>query len=280
MAMAGVSEMALWTPADITTALWLDAADSSTLFDATSGGSAVAADGAVARWEDKSGNVRHVTQSGSTARPQRKTLVQNSKDVCRFDGSNDIMIGDLTSSISQPVSVFFVTRKNANPASANGRVFYASTSNASEAGVFLPAAVLSTGGFVWNFGTSIHASAAFGTSWATYETLANGASSLIRRDASDVVTGDPENPGTNAIGRYFSIGGRHHDGLRNYNGDIGELVIVASTSTDTRQAVEGYLAHKWGLAGSLPSDHPYKSSAPTTGTIQTRRRRDLGGYGL
>ena len=31
--------------------------------------------------------------------------------------------------------------------------------------------------------------------------------------------------------------------------------------TDFEKA-EGYLAHKWNLAGNLPSDHTYKSSAP------------------
>ena len=50
--------------------LWLDAADSSTLFDATAGGNLVTTDGAaVARWADKSGNNRHATQSTSNARP-------------------------------------------------------------------------------------------------------------------------------------------------------------------------------------------------------------------
>jgi hypothetical protein len=29
------------------------------------------------------------------------------------------------------------------------------------------------------------------------------------------------------------------------------------------QKVEGYLAHKWGINGSLPSGHPYKSAAPS-----------------
>jgi hypothetical protein len=67
---------------------WWDASDPSTLFDATSGGSAVAADGSVARLEDKSGNGRHFTQSTSGSRPVRKTSVQNSRDVIRFDGSD------------------------------------------------------------------------------------------------------------------------------------------------------------------------------------------------
>ena len=52
-----------WTPAQITTALWLDAADSTTLFDATIGGSLVVDGGTVRRWEDKSGNARHATNS-------------------------------------------------------------------------------------------------------------------------------------------------------------------------------------------------------------------------
>jgi hypothetical protein len=29
-----------------------------------------------------------------------------------------------------------------------------------------------------------------------------------------------------------------------------------------QEIAEGYLAHKWGLEGSLPSDHPYKASSP------------------
>jgi len=70
---------------------WYDASDASTLFDATTGGSLVAADGGVARWEDKSGNARHMTQGTGGSRPTRKTAIQNSLAVLRFDGSNDFM---------------------------------------------------------------------------------------------------------------------------------------------------------------------------------------------
>jgi hypothetical protein len=45
--------------------------------------------------------------------------------------------------------------------------------------------------------------------------------------------------------------------------DLGEIIMVFDTlDTTTRQKIEGYLAHKWGLEGNLPSDHPYKSEAP------------------
>ena len=52
--------MPLWTPAKITTTLWLDAADSSTITESG---------GAVSQWDDKSGNDRHATQGTAGNRP-------------------------------------------------------------------------------------------------------------------------------------------------------------------------------------------------------------------
>jgi hypothetical protein len=53
---------AFWSPADITTALWLDAADASTV---------TMANGAVSEWRDKSGNARHANQGTAARRPLR-----------------------------------------------------------------------------------------------------------------------------------------------------------------------------------------------------------------
>jgi hypothetical protein len=89
---AASSSVTPFTPTSVAgLQLWLDASDAGSLFDATPGGSLVAADGAVARWQDKSGNSRHLTQSTSGSRPTRKTAVQNGLSVVRFDGSNDFM---------------------------------------------------------------------------------------------------------------------------------------------------------------------------------------------
>jgi len=47
------------------------------------------------------------------------------------------------------------------------------------------------------------------------------------------------------------------------NADIGEMIIYDTTlTTNQRQAVEGYLAWKWGLQSSLPANHPYKLFPP------------------
>lgn len=60
--------------------LALDASIATSLYDATSGGSLVAADGAVARWEDQSGNGNHVTQGTSANRPLRRVAARGGSD--------------------------------------------------------------------------------------------------------------------------------------------------------------------------------------------------------
>jgi hypothetical protein len=64
--------------------MWLDASDPTTLYDATVGGNLVTNGGTVARWEDKSGNVRHATQGTSTRRPRLSTNQINNKNAILF----------------------------------------------------------------------------------------------------------------------------------------------------------------------------------------------------
>ena len=47
-------------------------------------------------------------------------------------------------------------------------------------------------------------------------------------------------------------------------GTVGEIIIYTSVlSISQRQQVEGYLAWKWGIQGSLPGTHPYSSVSPS-----------------
>ena len=62
----------------------------------------------------------------------------------------------------------------------------------------------------------------------------------------------------------FSLCRRQDGNCSNFNGNISEVVIYNSiASTQTRQKIEGYLAWKWGLTGSLPNSHPYKTVQPS-----------------
>ncbi len=100
--------------------LWLDAADTSTLYDATVGGNLVTANNsAVARWADKSGNNRHFTQSTANARPVLNTSNQNGKNVIYFDGVNDGINGSVTGFKSLGATTIFYVAKPVAAAAAD-----------------------------------------------------------------------------------------------------------------------------------------------------------------
>lgn len=261
--------MALWTPSEISTALWLDGADSSTLFDATSGGSLVAADGAIARWEDKSGNGRHITQSNGGARPLRRLSILNGLDAVHFSGGRRLLGTSFT----------------AIPG-INAVVFSRTGSWPSDTSI---GSSRQTGTWGWRGGVSpanVNTLARFGYVAA----YLNGSSSVELNSVGTPYTVpintplivSAESASETEISQTWGIGYDIFSGSRTMIGYIHEWIQVPLTTNESiRQKVEGYLAHKWGLSSNLPIDHPYKTVPPTTGTIQTRRRRShSGGYGL
>ena len=90
--------------------LALDASIATSLYDATTGGSLVAADGAVARWEDQSGNALHLTQATSGNRPLRRVGGINTGAV-EFDGSNDVLHASLNISGASGVTALVVAQR-------------------------------------------------------------------------------------------------------------------------------------------------------------------------
>ena len=78
-----------WTPSEISTELWLDAADGSTLFEDS--GTDLAEDGdGIAQWNDRSGNNRHVIQDSSAKKPSLlPTGLVGGLPTIDFDGADD-----------------------------------------------------------------------------------------------------------------------------------------------------------------------------------------------
>ncbi len=66
----------------------------------------------------------------------------------------------------------------------------------------------------------------------------------------------------NATG--FLIGRRTAGGQEFLSGNICEIIAISNNTlgTSDRQKIEGYLAWKWGLQGTLPADHPFKTAKP------------------
>lgn len=226
--------------------LWLDGSDGATLYDATTGGSVVAADAAVARWEDKSGNGRHFTQATSSVQPLRKTSVKNGLGAVEF--TNDWLGGTHTYTVG---SVFVVWNHpttvsgDSNPAIVGSR-----TSSATKVGN-------STLAYVLTFPSSLNVAVDPRPSSATYRL--NGSAAGVNFTSFNVGVAVSTSPdrwqytsasfspvsGSKAI----ALGADSFSTVRfMQNGHIGELLAYSSQLTETQVlAVETYLVKKWGL---------------------------------
>lgn len=240
--------------------LWLDAADESTLFDATTGGSPVAANGGVARWDDKSGNARHFTQSTGGRRPLRKTSQQNGKDTLLLDGSDDCLVGsDFLDLTSRGMSAFLVYKRNATgfrhellsktqTSSGFGWVFYHGsggelnfrTQGSGRATAISTAASVSADGYV-----------------VVSLVLSSGqvSSGKMYRNGSALSMASPTYVGS-GLETAIDTSGPIQIGVQEYAGDLyfaaninaAEIVIYDSALPDTDRApVENYLIAKWGI---------------------------------
>lgn len=234
-------EAQLWTPAEITTALWLDAADSTTI---TLNGSTVS------QWADKSGNGRHATQGTAANQPTQTSI--NLLTAISFSSGKRFSLASALPLVSNQMVIAVYTRPSAKTHSIllgndtqGGYPFYWYTDNVIY--VEMGLTIISKSSAYSDVGTFLHGSVREGTSLALYSS---------GNPLSMVSSSSPG--GTQST----QIGARRIANSEFMSGAIGELIVVDVSDTTTRQIVEGYLAHKWGLAANLPSDHPYKSAAP------------------
>jgi len=223
--------------------LWLDATTG--LFDATSGGNPVTADGSsVARWEDQSGSGYHATQATLANRPLLKTAIRNSKNVIRFDGSNDILVSaNIPDNNLLTLTAFVVANPIGLGGNNAGRMFERGT-NIVNLFMYFGTGISMIGGG----GQVIGGSAPIGSFYlfgARLSGVGNGTTSL-RINKSVVVVGDTVSAPSTANTTY-QIGNRT-DTARGFNGDIAELIIYnQALTTQQIDSVEAYLSDKWGF---------------------------------
>jgi len=251
-----------WTPAKISTVFWLDAADASTI---TLNGSAVS------QWNDKSGNGRNATQATAANQPTYSaTNFPGSLPGLLFDGSNDIMDVSTTAMQNQTHGVYWVFSRSgagsgdgyrpfigvlasAGQGTDRGALHYVKTNNYGACYPYYSGP--NTDNYDLSSGTQYASNTGYvmafqsnTTGWGVWR---NG---TLESTTNGIVTPNNTNVG-------YSIGGQYSVSRRT-NGVISEVIMVQSTDTTTRQLIEGYLAHKWGLTANLPADHPYKNAAP------------------
>ena len=244
----------LWTPAEITKALWLDAADASTVTTVS---------GNISQWNDKSGNGRNATQETSADRPALTAAALNNKDVLTFASGNFLRV---THQWANSAFSFFVVAKYSSGAYS---AFYAEN-NGSASGYL---ALGMNNNTPRNLAISRTGQATSSTSLTPGTTISRVSAYVSTGISSGNVSVSIFMDGTQAssavsltslLSNNESLIGASRNGLQDlYAGTIAEILLVPQViSTDTRQRIEGYLAHKWGLTANLPADHPYKTAVP------------------
>lgn len=263
----------LWTFADTTTTAWHDSSDPQTVTTVSGG---------VSQITDKSGNGYTLTQATAGARPTYLSAAVNGLNAMSFDGGDTLQaasaadwkfLHDATGS-----TVFLVVRAN-SPTSATmtllataiasststGYLLSASTSNEIEHLIYRGVSGAPSVNNISNLDNfprdalyviSILCNPGDATAANRSAISINGNTPIrLNTQVSAPSTSNPAGPltlggATNATGRLTGL--------------VCESVIISGlASQDILDRGVGRLSHKWGLSGSLPANHPYKSAPPT-----------------
>lgn len=241
--------------------LWLDGNDTSTLFDSDTGGNQVIGDGtAVGRWQDKSGNNYHATQSSASLRAVFKRSIRNNKNIIRFDGTDDFYtgisnaIGTLTANSK---FTFFIAcipdLTGRQPSFGGGGIIGKRQFGDSRDWYF---GVRSSGKFAFNNNAGSNACKVSNSTLVTNTAYIIGASldyntssipTIYLGATAETTTNDDGSGGwgigDGEIGRGYTVSSYY------FKGDLCEIIIYNSVlSISNRQKIVNYLNNKWKTA--------------------------------
>ena len=215
----------------------------------------------VSAWADSSGNGHDTSQASAARKPTLQTNELNSKSVVRFDGSNDIVSdGDIAALDVGTGDIWLASVFKSTDDSAAQNFF---EKGATSFGL----RCLSNGKLEMTLGATTNTPLQNSGSWSRTEFVlvtASRGSATCKGFVNGTASNTTGTTNTTSISNSdnFDIGARAV-GAGAMTGDIAEILVGGATlDTNERQKIEGYLAHKYGLAGNLPSDHPYKSATP------------------
>ena len=244
-----------WSPHDIASGLtgWYDAADTSSI---TKSGNSVS------QWSDKSGEGLHLTQNDAAKQPQVGQSI-NYLNTLNFTGDDMKTSSNPFAPAIQDAFVFMVGKTDSL---SQGTAFTltGSSNAANRWNSHLPwsngAAFFDAGGTNGDKRLSKGNWASVGDVWMAgfYNSYSKQVQQIYRNGWFFI--GDSNASAVNTVGNIFIGSGASGSGQ---DMTLGEVIIIKGTvSTELRQRVEGYLAHKWGLTAKLSADHPYKNDPP------------------
>lgn len=241
-----------WTPAEISTEMWLDSADLNSI--------GLDDNNRVAEWWDKSGNGNDCSQWDENRRPG---LDADGMIFTGAAGSGDLLYCSADMTGENAFGIFAAIKADSQAAAQS--VFRQQNSSYfvfpwTQAGAVAPKTIMSWDG---GSGSTIYNGTLTNYCTAEFTRYENGGTyNITYLDGNVVVSQSMNNynyftggSGSCYVGSFF--------GDEFYDGRLRELILYfGQIDTDDRKKIEGYLAWKWGTVASLPATHPYKDAAP------------------
>ncbi len=251
-----------WTPAQTNASLWLDAQATNTITQSA---------GKVSQWADRSGNGNHAAQPTAANRPTTGIATINGYNAIEFTAANAHKLD-----VAHHASLLTDSTGGSNIFSVFNHGAYLNQTSTFNS-LISKGSLLST-----SLGYGIHMSS---SSAISFKAAASSFSTAFNRTNQNILFGGLRNDAAQQLKLYLNgtvqstvtgtppyasdstsilrIGGDAASESRCANAKFGEIIFLPGVvSDDTRLRLEGYLAHQWGLATSLPAGHPYKTSAP------------------
>lgn len=241
---AAVGEPSGWSPAELSPRAWYDAVLSPKQFGSGS---------LVSRWDDLSGNERHAAQNTAAFQP----AYDAADGWLEFDGTNDALVpsSSLIAAGTGSFTLAAVYRKD----NTADRYVYSQGGSSNHRSIFLGGA--SGWRFsLWGALMSDQGSLSVGADHIAIWTY-TGSARQIHVDGAQIFSGSYS--AANLLASSPVIGGPFDNGANRIAGRMRSLISFgAGLSQQDRERLEGYLAHRWSIAGNLPAGHPHKAAAP------------------
>jgi len=213
--------------------LWLDASDPSSITKDSND--------LVSQWNDKSGNGHHATQSTPANQPTFDTDQINGGSSDWLNLPSDIYAGKTEGTL-------IIVGEQKGTHAGWGSYGSSSDNHTTHSNLTFYESFLATARSYIGI-----ASESLMNKQVIYSTINDGSTLKVRLDGEDISH-------NSVAGITFDDTPTYYELFKNYaNYTLYEVIFLEDDSSI--QKVEGYLAHKWGLEGSLPADHPYKDAA-------------------